>query len=98
MPMHESFQTLLKLILPEFIETYFEVTDCKKEGETIHMYLKEHNKTPEEFISNKLTFKGFFDEVTIQDFPIRGSQVLLHVTRRRWWNEEMGKVVIGTGI
>ena len=34
-----------------------------------------------------------FDEITVQDFPIRGFKVLLHVTRRRWLNENTGKVV-----
>ncbi len=91
--MHESFNILLKLILPENIEEYFELTNAKKEGEVIHIYLKERNSIPVEYIANKLTSKGFFDEATIQDFPIRGFKVLLHVTRRRWLNEDTGQVV-----
>jgi hypothetical protein len=91
--MHESFNLLLKLILPESIEEYFEVTKVNKEGDVIHIYLKELNKVPSEYASNKLTSKGFFDETTIQDFPIRGFNVFLHVARRRWMNEDTGQVV-----
>lgn len=91
--MHESFNLLLKLILPEAIEEYFELTETKKDGDIIHLYLKELNKTPAEYSTNKLTSKGFFEEVTIQDFPIRGFKVFLHLTRRRWLNEDTGKVV-----
>ena len=91
--MHESFNVLLKLILPESIEEYFEMSDAKKEGDVIHIYLKELNTIPTEYSSNKLISKGFFDEITIQDFPIRGFKVLLHVIRRRWLNEDTGKVV-----
>jgi hypothetical protein len=91
--MHESFNSLVKLILPESIEEYFEVTQTKKDLDSIHIYLKELNKIPTEYSSNKLVSKGFFGEVTIQDFPIRGFKVLLHVTRRRWLNEDTGKVV-----
>jgi hypothetical protein len=40
-----------------------------------------------------LSSKGFFDEITVQDFPIRGHQVYLHITRRRWLNEDTGQVV-----
>jgi hypothetical protein len=91
--MHESFNILLKLILPEAIEEYFELTKTEKEGDIIHLYMREQNKIPSEYISNKLTSKGFFEEITIQDFPIRGFKVFLHLTRRRWLNEDTGKVV-----
>lgn len=91
--MHESFNSLIKLILPEAIEEYFEITKCDKQGEEIHIYLKELNKFPEEYSTNKLTSKGFFGEVTVQDFPIRAVKVLLHVSRRRWLNEDDGEVV-----
>lgn len=91
--MHDSFNVLLKLILPEAIEEYFELTETKKDGDVIHLHLRELNKIPAEYSSNKLTSKGFFEEVTIQDFPIRGFKVFLHLTRRRWLNEDTGKVV-----
>jgi hypothetical protein len=91
--MHNSFNTLVKLILPEKIEEYFELTNTNKEGDEIHIYLKELNNIPSEYSTNKLVSKGFFDEITVQDFPIRGFKVLLHITRRRWLNEDTGKVV-----
>lgn len=91
--MDNSYETLIKLFLPAFVDEYFELTSYKKEGETIHLYLKELNIIPEEHQGNKLTSKGFFDETTIQDFPIRGYNVFLHVTRRRWLNEDTSKVV-----
>jgi len=91
--MNESFSVLMKLILPEIMEEYFELTSHKKENETLHLYLKELNTVPIEYKNNKLVSKGFFEEITIQDFPIRGYQVFLHITRRRWLNEDTGKVV-----
>ncbi len=91
--MHESFNVLMKMILPEGMEGYFELTSHKKEGESLHLYIQELNSVPSEYLSNKVISKGFFDEVTIQDFPIRGIQVFLHIKRRRWLNEDTGKVV-----
>lgn len=91
--MDNSLTALLKLILPEFVDEYFELTSYRKEGETLHLYLKELNIVPQEYQGNKLISKGFFDEITIQDFPIRGYNVFLHITRRRWLNEDTGKVV-----
>lgn len=91
--MQGSFIDILKLLLPEIIIDYFELTSYKKEGETLHLYLKEVNSMPKEYRESKLSSKGFFEEITVQDFPIRGHQVYLHITRRRWFNEDTGKVV-----
>jgi hypothetical protein len=91
--MSDSFDVLIKLILPESIEEYFELTSYKKVGEELHLYLREINSKPPEYQNNKLISKGFFGEATIQDFPIRGYQVFLHITRRRWLNEDTGDVV-----
>ncbi|HEU0228674.1 MAG TPA: transposase, partial [Arachidicoccus soli] len=32
--------------------------------------------------------KGFFPSITIQDFPLRGQRVFLHIKRRRWMKME----------
>ncbi len=47
----------------------------------------ELNEVSKEFIRIKLQSKGFFPEAIVQDFPIRGKNVFLHITRRRWLNE-----------
>lgn len=91
--MQDSFIDLLKLLLPEIIVDYFELTSYKKGDEILHLYLREINSIPKEYPESKLSSKGFFDEITVQDFPIRGHQVYLHITRRRWLNEDTGKVV-----
>ena len=91
--MQDSLVDLLKLLLPEIIVEYFELTCYKKGEELLHLCLKEINSIPKEYSQSKLSSKGFFDEITVQDFPIRGHQVYLHITRRRWLNEDTGQVV-----
>ena len=91
--MQDSYSELIKLLLPEIIVEYFELTSYKKGDEVLHIYLKEINSIPKEFRQNKLSSKGFFNEITVQDFPIRGHQVYLHIIRRRWLNEDTGQVV-----
>ena len=83
----------IEMILPEGLLNYFEVTQIIKEAENFKIYLSEKNIPPKEYVSDKLTSKGFFDEITVQDFPIRGHQVYLHITRRRWLNEDTRKIV-----
>ncbi len=88
-----SFIEIAKLLLPEVLIEYFELTHHKIKGEEVHFYFKEKNEQPGEYSSSKLSSKGVYPEATIQDFPLRGKQVYLHVTRRRWMNEDTGQAV-----
>ncbi len=90
---NSSFLEIANLLLPEFLIEYFELTDHKVKGEELHFYFKEKNEQPTEYSTSKLSSKGFYPESTIQDFPIRGKQVYLHITRRRWLNETSNQVV-----
>ena len=65
----------------------------KKGEEILHLYLKEINSIPKEYRQNKLSSKGFFDEIAVQNFPIHGHQIYLYITRSRWLNEDTGQVV-----
>ena len=93
--LQDSYIDLVKLLLPELLVDNFELTSFRKEEkeEILHLYLKEIYSIPKEFREDKISSKGFFPEITVQDFPIRGHRVFLHITRRRWLNEDTGKVV-----
>lgn len=89
----DSLLPIAKLLLPEVLVSHFELTKHEVKGEEIHFYFTELNNTPEEFKRDKLHSKGFFPEATVQDFPIRGKNVYLHIIRRRWLSETTRKVV-----
>jgi hypothetical protein len=84
---------IAELLLPKALIEYFDLTNHKVQAEEIHFYFKEDNSTPAEFKDQKLTSKGGFAGAILQDFPIRGKQVFLHINRRRWINETTGKAV-----
>ena len=81
------------LLLPEVIVNYFDLKSHEIKGEELHFYFTESNVVPDEFKDDNLHSKGFFPEATVQDFPIRGKNVFLHITRRRWLNKSTGEVV-----
>ena len=85
-------KNILDLILPKGVLEYFSLTDFTCSSE-INLYLEEKNVVPQEYKNDKLTSKGFFDQITIQDFPLRGKSVFLHIKRRRWLNHRTGNVV-----
>lgn len=87
-----SFE-LLKLLLPEGLLDYFEITRVDSNSEVLSIYLSEQNIQPEEYSSNKLISKGFYEEIRVQDFPIRGKACYLYIKRRRWSNETTGEIV-----
>ncbi|MDD7885604.1 transposase [Flavivirga sp. 57AJ16] len=84
---------IVKLLLPEVLISHFELTKHKIDGEELHFYFTELSNIPEGFKGIKLSSKGFFPEATVQDFPIRGKNVYLHITRRRWHNQTTNKVI-----
>lgn len=92
--MHESLNILLDFVLPAGVKTYFEIVNHTSDDETIHLYLDELNQIPDEFKDDHLESKGFYDAVTIQDFPIRGKAVFLHVRKRRWINHSKDKMIV----
>jgi len=63
--------------LPEELLIHFTIVDLKELGDVLskelfyEIYLEENNIIPEGRVSGDYESKGFYTEVTIQDFPIR---------------------------
>ncbi len=91
--MSSATAALLSLFLPDSILETFEVKGVIEEDETFHIELEECNTPPSEWSGIKVQSKGFFPQIVIQDFPIRGRKVLYHITRRRWLDTESSKVI-----
>jgi hypothetical protein len=62
---------------------YFTLSNHQFDEETLHIFLEEKNLIPDEHSGQKILSKGFFEPITIQDFPIRGRNVFLHIKRRK---------------
>lgn len=84
---------LLKFMLPGFLVDNFEIVSAVNSEEHLHLYFDEKAKPPKEFNTVELVSKGFLEEITIQDFPLRGKFVYLHIRRRRWTNKANGEIV-----
>ena len=84
---------LLKLFLPELLIEYFEIVKFEEENQILHIYFEEKNTAPKEFSSLLLQSKGFVPEITVDDFPLRGKTVKLHIKLRRWTNTKIGNII-----
>ena len=83
-----SILSLASLLLPEGMLEHFvivsicEATNLKtKKGED-HIELDEKNNLPSKY--KDYESKGFLARKHVQDFPVRGKGLHLHIRRRRW--------------
>lgn len=76
--------SLLSLFLPKDIALHFDLLSSKEEAGKITIYLEEKNVVPADLKAEEYESKGFFEEQSVQDFPIRGKEVCLKIKRRRW--------------
>jgi len=84
------YKDLLYYVLPREISESFELVNINENESTLHLYLDENDRVPEEYKELNLTSNGFYEESQIKDFPLREKKVMLHVRRRRWL-DELGK-------
>jgi len=94
--LEDQYRQLIAALLPEGILDYFGLTQVQKDQKGLYLHLEERNILPKEYQDQKESVyhsKGFFPQVTVQDFPIRGQKVLLLVKRRRWENQTTGDIV-----
>lgn len=81
---------LLSIVLPQDLLTYFEIVNFKELGDVsikkdcLHIYLEEKNRLPKGYSTTEYESKGFSSSKQVQDFPIRGKAVYLHIKTRRW--------------
>ena len=91
--MQNAYETLVRLLLPQGILDFFELTNVTQTDIGLQLYLEEKNIVPSEYQEQKLESKGFLPEIMVQDFPIRGQKVNLHIKRRRWEVKDTGETI-----
>ena len=91
-------KTLLETLFPSVIVENFDIVSIQhypKEEETL-IHLDEKKSIPVEFSSRRVVFNGFTSAKKIQDYPIRGNAVYLHVRRRKWLDTETNEILTKT--
>ncbi|CAH0168458.1 transposase [Chryseobacterium sp. Bi04] len=88
-----SDHELLKLLLPEFLVEHFDITKAEQHDAELHIYFEEKSSIPCEFNERLLESKGFLPEIIVDDYPLRGKIVKLHVKRRRWTDKSSGEIL-----
>lgn len=68
---------------------YFDIISWHEASDKVDIWLDEKDYMERsDYKKGTVIFHGFTEEKVIQDFPLRGKSVLLHVRRRRWYDKE----------
>lgn len=84
-----------KLFLAEWIVDNFDVVKgvTDEKAERIDIWLDEKKQVPTDYYAfHEVIAYGFTPETIVQDFPVRGNAVYLHIRRRKWQVCQTGKV------
>lgn len=85
----KSLHKLLRVIFPDMLMDYFSITGWQEHEAKIEIWLDEKEfMEREDYKKGTVISHGFTQEKVIQDFPLRGKPVYLHVRRHRWYDKE----------
>lgn len=84
---------ILKTIFPEEITDNFDFIKVERSKTELHYWLDEKAiQSREDYKLGTIREYGFTDERIVQDFPIRGKSVYLHIRRRKWRDTTDGSI------
>jgi len=83
----------IKHFLPQGLLDIFDILSMEEQPNSFSIHLTEKNQLPQAYNSAEYESKGFYKTKRIQDFPIRGKAVYLHIKRRMWRRKDNGKII-----
>lgn len=84
---------LLKLVFPEVLMDYFDIMGYQEHEDRLDFWLDEKDyPIYEDYKKGTVRSYGFTPEKVIQDFPLRGRPVYLHVRRHKWRDTSTGEI------
>lgn len=89
--MNKVLMELLACCMPEGILERFNLTNWKKEEDCISFYMEEKEEQAEHRVPCRSI--GFFPEIRLKDYDLKGKYAVYYVLKQRRWQEiESGKV------
>lgn len=81
------------MFLPQGLGELFEMVRFERTDHAYDIWLDEKKERSEEDRRNpKIVARGYTDYVVIQDYPLRGRPVYLHMRKNKWWNKQTNEI------
>lgn len=79
---------MIWMCLPQGLDELFEIVRFERTDQAYNIWLDEKKERSEEDRRNpNIASRGHTDYVVIQDYPLRGRPVYLHMRKNKWWNK-----------
>lgn len=79
---------MIWMCLPQGLDELFEIVRFERTEQAYNIWLDEKKERSEEDRRNpNIVARGYTDYVVIQDYPLRGRPVYLHLRKNKWWNK-----------
>ena len=81
------------MFLPQGLEELFEMVKFERTEQAYDIWLDETKHKSEEDKRNKdIVARGYTEYITVQDYPLRGRPVYLHMRKNKWWNKSTNEI------
>ena len=81
------------MCLPEGMDELFEMVRFERTDQSYDIWLDEKKKLSDEDYRNpNIVARGYTDYVTVQDYPMRGRPVYLHMRKNKWWDKKTNEI------
>ena len=76
------------MCLPQGLDELFEIVRFERTEQAYDIWLDEKKQLSDEDRHNpNIVARGYTDYVVIQDYPLRGRPVYLHMRKNKWWDK-----------
>lgn len=90
----ELYRLIVESLFPQELVQNFDLVHVEVKDNTIDTFFDEKRICPEDYQPDELTPNGYTEPSVIQDFPIQGKNVTLHVRRCRWTRKSDKKNIV----
>lgn len=81
------------MFLPDGLEELFEMVRFERTDKAYDIWLDEKEKlSAEDYRNPDIVARGYTDYITIQDYPLRGRPVFLHMRKNKWWDKSTNEI------
>lgn len=79
---------MIWMCLPQGLDELFEIVRFERTEQAYDIWLDEKKQLSDEDRHNpNIVARGYTDYVVIQDYPLRGRPVYLHMRKNKWWDK-----------
>lgn len=79
---------MIWMCLPQGLEELFEIVRFERTDKAYDIWLDEKKERSDEDRHNpNIVARGYTEYAVIQDYPLRGRPVYLHMRKNKWWNK-----------